>query len=473
MKLIASLLLLLFASRSQAQSDYKIEITLKNYPYKTLLIGYEYGSQKYPKDTLTLNSNGQFVFEGKDSIKNGLYFIVLQPKNEFLEFIIDYNDHHFAIAADAQNVLQTLVYKNSSSNQLFKEYEAFLKSKQDQMAQIIQKKKSLPDTPENQQKIKADLKSLDTEIGAFQADFIKQHKGTFPALIAQSLSPIKLPSFTGSTEEILTQSLAYQRAHFWDNIDFDDKRLLYTNFFDEKMTYYMNEFIPQHPDTISQEMDVLLTRMTENNEMYQYYLVAWLNKYAHTVTKGLDAVYVHLVKNYFAKGKSTRITEDQLASILRDVELLEPVLIGKKAPNITLYKQDGSAMSIYDSDKPYTLLFFWGPDCGHCQKAAPYLVKFFDKYKDQVEVITICNEIGDEKVKKCWQGVTDHEYNKMINLADPKYTSSFKTAYYVKMTPTVYILNKDKIIIAKNILAKELSSTMERLIAQDQVNPSK
>ncbi len=460
MKFIVSLLFVLITSTCQAQSDYKIEITLKNYPYETLLIGYEYGNQKYPKDTLTLNDKGQFVFEGHDTLKNGLYFIVLAPKNEFLEFIIDYNDHHFSIEADAQNVLSTLTYKNSSSNILFKSYEAFLQRKQLQMAQIIKKKQSLPDTPENQEKIEAELKNFDTEIDSFLTGFINQHKGTFPAVIVQSLRPIKLPKFSGATEEFLAQSIDYQRIHFWDNIDFSDERLLYTNFFDEKVTYYMNEFIPQHPDTISQEMDVLLKKMELNKPMYQYYLVAWLNKYAHTVTKGLDAVYVHLVKNYFAKGKVTMITNDQLASILRDVELLEPVLIGKKAPNITLYKEDGSAMAIYDTDKPYTLLFFWGPDCGHCQKAAPYLVEFSNEYKDQVEVITICNEIGAEKVKKCWQAAADHGYQNMTNLADPRYTSKFKTAYYVKMTPTIYILNKDKTIIAKNILPQELSKTM-------------
>jgi len=465
MKFIASLLILLFAAAGQAQSDYKIEITLKNYPYKTLLIGYEYGSQKYPKDTLTLNAQGQFVFEGTEPLKNGLYFIVLQPKNEFLEFTIDYNDHHFAIEADANDVISSLVFKNSAANSIFQEYEAFLKSKQLQMAQII-KSKQTPPTEANIQSIKAKLKKLDTEIGQFQKNFIQQHKGSFAAVIARSLSPVKPPVFTGTPDEILRKNLNYQRNHYWDNIDFKDERLLYTNFFDEKMTYYLNEFIPQHPDTIWQEMDFLLKKMEPNKELFQYYLATWLNKFGHSVTKGLDAVYVHLVKEYFAKGKATMLTEDQLATLLRDVELLEPVLIGKKAPNITLYKQDGSAMSIYDTKKPYTLLFFWGPDCGHCQKAAPYLVKFFKEYKDQVEVITICNEVGDEKVKKCWQGVTNHEYNDMINLADPKYTSGFKTAYYVKMTPTIYLLNKDKVIIDKNILSKELSATMKQIIGE-------
>ena len=431
------------------------------------MIGYEYGSQKYPKDTLTLNAKGLFVFEGNDTLKNGLYFIVLQPNDEFLEFIVDQDDHHFSIEADAKQVLNSLVFKNSSSNQIFQDFLAFMQSKQAKLVQLAKQKQSLAPTPENTQKLQIKLNQINHDISQYQKQFIQQHKGSLPAMIVKSLSPIKLPNFTGSKDEILAKQLAYQQAHYWDNIDFLDKRLLYTNFLDEKMTYYINKLIPQNPDSIWHEIDFLLKKMAPNNELFQYYLITFINKYGHTVTKGLDAVYVHLVKEYLAKGKATAITEDQLATIIRDAELREPLLIGKKAPNITLYQQDGSPKAIYDTDKPYTLLFFWGPDCGHCQEAAPFLVDFYKKYKDQVEVITICNDIGDEKMKKCWQGVADHGYNDMINLVDPKYTSSFKTVYYVKMTPTIYLLDKNKVIIQKNILSQDLSPTMKRILANN------
>ena len=470
MKFLTSLLfLVLFAFNLQAQTDYKIKIEIKNYPHDSIFIGYKFGDKQYIKDTLTQTKKGHFVFEGNDTIKNGMYLVVLQPKNDFLEFLIDKNDHHFSMSADFKDLNNSLKFKKSSSNKTFQEYGDFLKSQRPK-AEKLRKQIHVQDSLKNTAKVEAlkkELGNIDKDVIAYQKKFIKKYAGTFPALMVKSLTEVEVPEFEGDEKEVQKKKYYYYRNHYWDNIDMTDERLLYTNFFDRKVSFYIDKLVPQHPDTISQELDLLLKKMEPNKEMYKYYLISFLNKYASSKIVGFDAVYVHLAKEYYAKGKTPWVGEEQLAKILRDAYLLDPVLIGKKAPNMTLYKQDGSSKSIYDVDKPYTLLFFWSPECGHCKKAAPYLVKFFKEFKDQVEVITICNEIGDDNVKKCWETAKDHEFNDMINLADPKYISHFKTVYNVKSTPTIYILNKDKEIIMKRIPAKDLPDVMKQLIKRD------
>lgn len=470
MKIWTSLLFLTLLSFGlQAQTDYKIKIELKNYEHDTVFVGYKFGDKQYIKDTIPANKKGKFIFEGKDTIKNGMYLVVLQPKNDFIEFLIDKGDHFFSISADAKDLTNTLKFKKSSSNKAFQDYGAFLK-KQRPKAEKLREELHIQDSLKNETKkkeIEDKLDLIDTEVANFQKSFIEKNKGTLPALLVNGLKEVEVPEFEGDEKEVQKKKYYYYRAHYFDHIDFSDERLLYTNFFDRKMSFFVDKLIPQHPDTIAYEIDKLLTKMEPNKEMYKYYLIAYLNKYAASKIVGFDAVYVHLAKEYYAKGKTPWVGEDQLAKILRDAYLLDPVLIGKTAPNMTLYKQDGTAKSIYDVDKPYTLLFFWSPECGHCKKAAPYLVKFFKEYKDQVEVITICNELGDDKVKKCWETATDHEFNDMINLADPKYSSHFKTVYNVKTTPAIYILNKDKEIIMKRIPAKDLPEVMKQLIEQE------
>ncbi len=470
MKIWTSLLLsILFAFNLQAQADYDVKINIKNYDYDTLYIGYKFGDKQYIKDTLTAISKGKFELTGTDTIKDGMYLVVLKPKRDYMEFLIDKGDHHFSISTDAKD-LSKVKFKHSSANKHFQEYADFLKSmrpKAEKLRKQIQVQDSLKNTKKKEELTKQ-YENLDNEVAEYQQNFIKKYAGTLPAVIVKSYSEIKFPDFKGTDKEIQEQKYYYYRRHFFDNIDFSDERLLYTNLLDKKITYYIDKLIPQHPDTISLELDGLLKKMESNDEMHKYYLISFLNKYAGSKIVGFDAVYVHLVKEYYAKGQAPWVDEDQMAKILRDAYLLEPVLIGKKAPNMTLYQKDGSARSIYDVDKPYTLLFFWSPECGHCKKAAPYLVDFFKKYKDKVAVITICNEIGGDKAPKCWEFVKDHEFDDMINLADPKYSSHFKTVYNVKSTPTIYILNKDKEIIMKRIPAKELPDVMKQLIERDQ-----
>ncbi|HHB78560.1 MAG TPA: DUF5106 domain-containing protein [Saprospiraceae bacterium] len=474
MKIWTSLLFaLLFAFQLQAQTDYNIKIEIKNYPQDTLLIGYKFGDKQYIKDTLRAEKKGKFVFKGTDTLKNGIYLAVLQPKKDFVEFMVDKNDHHFSMSADANDLANSLKFKHSHSNKIFQEYGEFLK-KERPKAEKLRKEIHVQDSLKNDAKkkeLEKEIEKIDNEVAEYQKKFIKENAGTLPALMVKGLSEPTIPEFEGDEKEVRTKKYYYYRNHYFDNFDFSDERLLYTNFFDNKVNFYVDKLIPQHPDTISGELDVLLKKMEPNKEMYKYYLISFLNKYASSKMVGFDAIYVHLVKEYYAKGKTPWVDEDQLAKILRDAFLLEPVLIGKKAPNITLYKKDGSSKSIYDVDKPYTLLFFWSPDCGHCKKAAPYLVKFFKEFKDQVEIITICNELGSEKkVNKCWEGVKEDGFDDMINLVDPKYLSHFKTVYNVKSTPTIYILNKDKEIIMKRIPAKDLPDVMRKLIDYDNKN---
>ena len=67
--------------------------------------------------------------------------------------------------------------------------------------------------------------------------------------------------------------------------------------------------------------------------------------------------------------------------MIDNAKKLEPLLIGKTAPNIKMQKQDGSSISLYDVSSPYTILYFWRYDCGHCKESTPFMKEFYEKYK--------------------------------------------------------------------------------------------
>ncbi len=459
----------------QAQAGYDIKIKANNYDYDTLVIGYKFGKQQYIKDTLVSSNKQDFHFTGQDTLKDGMYIIVLKPKNDFLEFLVDKGDHKFSMTFDNKNLANSLKFKGSKSNKIFTEYTGFLKGLRPRAVKLrseIKLQDSLGNT-KAKDKVTKELNGMDKEVKEYQNTFIRKHAGTLPALIVKALKEPEMPEFEGDKKDVQQKQYYYFRNHFFDNLDLTDPRLLYTNLLDRKIKYYINKVVPQHPDTISTELDKLLQKMETNEELYKYYLIDFLNEYAGSKVVGFDAIYVHLVKNYYEKGKAPWVGAESMAKIVRDASLLFPVLIGKKAPNITLYEKDGTPKSVYDVDKDFTVLFFWAPDCGHCKKSAPHLVKFYNQFKDRVSVITIGNDIGNEKEEKTWKAVEEHKFDDLINLADFKYTSRFKTKYNIKSTPTIYILNKDKEIIMKRIPAKDLPEVMEELIRLDKKKRAK
>jgi thiol-disulfide isomerase/thioredoxin len=109
------------------------------------------------------------------------------------------------------------------------------------------------------------------------------------------------------------------------------------------------------------------------------------------------------------------------------------------------------------------VLFFWAPDCGHCKKAAPFMIEFAQKYKDKgVKVFAVCTAVAKTIEEKdgpeCWKGVEEKGFTDdlFMNLVDPLLRSKYKTLYDVQSTPQIFILNREHKILMKRIGAEQL-----------------
>jgi thiol-disulfide isomerase/thioredoxin len=179
---------------------------------------------------------------------------------------------------------------------------------------------------------------------------------------------------------------------------------------------------------------------------------------------GMDAVYVHLGLNYYAKGLADWTDEEQLQKIVDNAKTLEPLLIGKKAPDITMQRRDGSQVSLYDVESDYTVLYFWRYDCGHCKESTPYMKEFYNKFKDRgVTLFAVCSKQTDE-VPECWEYIDENEIGDWLHTVDPYGRSRYFKKYDVKTTPQVYILDKNKEIVMKKIGAEQLEEGMGKIM---------
>ena len=114
-------------------------------------------------------------------------------------------------------------------------------------------------------------------------------------------------------------------------------------------------------------------------------------------------------------------------------------------------------------------MVFWKPDCPTCQKAAPFLVDFADKYKSQgVDVFAVCVTQGEESAS-CWDYADQKGYTpRFFNTIDPYNRSRFYQKYDVRTTPRIMILNRDKEILVNMCGAQQLGEILEAVREREQ-----
>jgi thiol-disulfide isomerase/thioredoxin len=236
----------------------------------------------------------------------------------------------------------------------------------------------------------------------------------------------------------------------------------------------MEKLTPQHPDSIIQSIDYLLPKMEGAKDTYKNYLIKFLNDYAQSKIVGMDAVYVHLALEYYNKGKAPWVEESQLDKIIANAMDAEPTLIGKMAPNLTVQLRDSSDISLYDIDADYLILVFWAHDCGHCKESMPQLKKFYEENQGRgIKVLSVCTKLNKDQ-PACWDFVDEKELDIWINASDVKGGRSYMHSLFnIKKTPKLFVLNKDKKIISKDLGADQLGAFFDQIIIPSDTTPAK
>lgn len=480
MKRIFILTLFSFLSFSTlfGQKGYKIRVKLENYASNELIIGFHYGEKQYVKDTAILAPDGFFSFEADTLFPAGVYLLVLKPDNNFIQLLLDEKNQQFTVTTDAKDSVNKMKIKGSPDNELFYEYLRFLSKQRPEAdtlrAQMGRAKGNVADST----RIAGKIVDIDKSVKKMQQDLITKHPNSMAARIVKAALDPEVPDFKGEETEVARKKYYWSRAHFFDNLDVADPALLRSPVLHGKIDQYITKITPQHPDSVNVALDYLFNKMKGkyNGENFKYYLIHFLNYYAKTNIVGFDACYVHIAQEYYCKGQAAWSKKEDLEKICDNARRLEPILIGKIAPNITVMDRNNQPKALWDVDSDYTVLFFWATDCGHCKKAAPHMVEFAKKFKDRgVKVFAVCTGVvtakddsnTPEKVHdSCWKGLEEKEFSDdlFFNVYDPYIRSRYKMLYDVQTTPQIFILNRNHEILMKRIGSEQLGEVMEQVM---------
>tara|TARA_B100000902_G_scaffold267735_1_gene253798 strand:- start:14898 stop:16340 length:1443 start_codon:yes stop_codon:yes gene_type:complete len=450
------------------ENGYNIIGEIKNMADTSVILAYYFGGKQYATDT-TKVVNGKLSFRGNKELKGGIYLIVL-PDGKYFELII--SEKNFSFITDKNNLVSSMRFIGSKENSAFYEYLKYISGKQKQVVPL-QEKLKLAKSENEKSNINSSIKKIDNDVREYRKMFVRKYPNVFFSKIIKATTDIEIPErnnkLTSSSDE--DYRFYYYKNNFWNNMDFSDNRMLRTPVFFNKMDQYLEKLTPKHPDSVILSSDIIVNKARSNKEVFQYVVSYITSTYERSKIMGMDAVFVHMVEKYYMNGECDWIEKKQLDKIIERANRISPNMIGKKPPNLVFKDPDNKYHSLYHVDAKYTLLFFYDPDCGHCKEEAPKVRDVCDSLVNRgvdIKVYAVTTEFDIDKWKEFiqkmktnnWINVGDIQFD---NEGNPVATSNWREEYDLHSTPVVYLLDKDKKIIAKRISEKQIA----KIIKQD------
>ncbi|MDR2810806.1 MAG: AhpC/TSA family protein [Tannerellaceae bacterium] len=169
------------------------------------------------------------------------------------------------------------------------------------------------------------------------------------------------------------------------------------------------------------------------------------------------------IDNY-VKQLDPSLHNTQYVEVLNELSaLLENIAIGKPAPDFSLPNPEGEVISLSDRlGKGYVLLDFWASWCGPCRRENPHIVKIYNEYKDKgFDVFSV----SLDKTKEAWiKGIEDDNLT-WTHVSDVLFWNSAPAKQYgIRAIPANFLIDKDGIIVAKNLRGEDLGKTLAELL---------
>jgi thiol-disulfide isomerase/thioredoxin len=445
-----------------AEKGYKITVKLTGSTDTSLLLAHYFGSKQYLDDTAYRNKQGLYIFEGPETLKDGMYIVAGVSKSKYFDFFLT-GTQHMEFSCNPADVVNTMQVKGSDDNKAFFTYIKYLGSKQTEIEPLNNWMKANRNRADSTDIVKARIETIDKEAKAYIKNFYSSNPDFLSAHFVKANNEPDYLQYVTAADGTIDSAKIYPtyKAHYFDNFTFSDPRLIYTPVFAQKVDFYFDKLVVPVVDSLEKDIDRVMTLASVNKVMETY--MAWFLslKYETSQVMGHDALFVYIVRKYLETGKVDWQYPEVKDNILKRVNTLEPLLLGKPAPNLILLDTMNVAHSLIATKAKYTLLFFWESTCGHCQQEMPKVLKFYEEFHDKYNVEIFGVSTDTSLVK--WKAYIVKNKMSWINVnGHLSLSGNYHTLYDIRSTPIMYLLDENKKILTKLLLIDEISNVIRK-----------
>jgi peroxiredoxin len=140
--------------------------------------------------------------------------------------------------------------------------------------------------------------------------------------------------------------------------------------------------------------------------------------------------------------------------------------VGNAAPNFTMNNTEGKPVSLSQFKGKTVVIDFWATWCPPCRRSIPYVKESYEKFKNNnVEFIGI--SLDKQDGLDGWKEYIKENQMNWVQVADGKFwDNDVAVRYGIESIPSMWVINRNGIIIGKNIAHDELDATITKAIQQ-------
>jgi thiol-disulfide isomerase/thioredoxin len=467
MKFTATILSVFLSTVLFAQNGYEIKVTLKPFKNQYIYLGHYYGKQLPIVDSVKLNEKSEGVFKGTKKLGGGIYLIGYPDRARNFEILIDKNQH-FSVAADTTNI-QKISFVSSPDNVAFKAYQEYMTTNGRALDALYTQRKG--STKEDSIQLTKQIDELNSKVKNYRTGIITKEPNSFLAVLLKSMKEPEVPKDDPAAKTDSLFAYHYFKKHYWDEVNLMDDRMTRTPFFEPRVDKYFEQLVYPAADSVINELDWMMSYANVNDEMQRFLLLKFVNRYLNQKYMWEDAVFVHIFEKYFAQKEYPWLTTQGRKIITDRAYSLMANIMGSPAAEVELPDSTGEKKNLYGVEAPFVLVAIWDPTCGHCKETLPKLDSMYrTKWKNYgLKIFALAKET--DGTKKDWTSFIQKNnlkdwvhvyYSKeadkaRIDASIPGYSQ----LYDVQSFPTLYLLDKDKRIIAKKVSFEQVDEILQ------------